>query len=668
MSIKNFFPNKQILYFAGWFITGLSFFELFRLLFLIGHHVAARGIPTGTLVTSFVVGARFDINILCILLSPFCLIALILQLMFPAGRRWKVLLSRLLTGIFAASFLIFFVDFEFFDTFHGRLNAYVTEYTDSLRVSLGMVWQSYPVVRYLIFFGVLAILAFRLVRRFERRFLLTDDTRRPFNRLAYLLPAAFLLFLGIRGRVEEKSTLNWGLAFFSNYAFANQLALNPVYTLGMDYFTDHNDRVRSGGKIHFFTDSAALNNVKSVLGVPAGSTPPLARTAASSVTAPEARKPRNVVIIAIESFGASYVGALGGNPDLTPNFNRLSRNGFLFTDIYSGGFHTFMAVFSIACSMPNLTYGSILKDAMGQQEFSGIGSLLRRRGYATYFFVPHDPAFDNMYGFMRQNGFDRIVGLDDYDNSPKLSTLGVADHTMFEKAVDLLSQQNEKPFLAMLLTSTNHVPYIVPDVDFGRLPGESREVRKLNTFKYSDWALGRFFSLAERKPWFKNTVFVVTADHGFPHNPRYDFDLSLVHVPLWIWMPGVEGFPSKRIDRTGSHIDIMPTVMGLCGFSYVNNTFGKDLLDTAAVPAPFAFFLEEETTCLIKDRYFLVDRLNAGRHLYDLRAPGSVDLVTVEPERVAAMTGLSHSILQSSYYLYRNRLCGLPEITAANRK
>jgi phosphoglycerol transferase MdoB-like AlkP superfamily enzyme len=302
---------------------------------------------------------------------------------------------------------------------------------------------------------------------------------------------------------------------------------------------------------------------------------------------------------------------------------------------------------------PSLPGGSVMKLYTSENSFWGLPSILREHDYQTLFFCTHDPQFDNMQGFLMSNGMMRLYSLFDYASDEKLSTLGVPDHVMFDHAVEFIKKNRSgKRFFATLLTASNHGPWKFPDVPFERVPASSERADQLNTFKYSDWALGHFVRKIENDPAFAHTLIVVTADNGTLVNPVHDPDLSQYEIPILIYDTDHQIGAGLRIDRLGSQADVLATVMGLLQLSYDNQSFGSDLLDTLAVDAhsaDFALMSEGYTVGYLENGYYLISRLDGESSLYSL-ATDSVDLADSLRALTTDFDRKALSLFQTAYY------------------
>lgn len=640
--MKNYLPQKEVMYFISFYFTGIIFFEFFRAMFLLNNFHSADGVPVCVLLQSFFVGWRFDTVITCYIITPFFLLGNLPLLEPVRFRTFRSILFILTTAVFGFAYFLCLADIEFFKEFNCRLNYYAFAWVDTPGFIIRMIWEMYPVIRYLVLFAVIMVvftlLNYKILKKVERL------KYRPVIvlRILYFFIFGFLIFLGIRGRIQHKSPIRWGNAYFSNYNFANQMALNPVFTFGNAIIENIESQKESAHLSNFYSISDASRHTEKLL------KQPLVRNMVFSEKNPVKY---NVVLVLMENFASSFIGAQRAEIDLTPNFNKLCEKGVLFVNFFSNGLHTYTGLFSSITGLPNPPGKSIMKRTMGQQKFSGLGTILKNEGYETLFFCTHDPVFDNMAGFLKNNGFDRIIAEADYDKKFVLSTLGVSDHIMFERAVNELSGITNKPFFALILTASNHGPWILPNVDFDRVNPNLQEAEKYNAFKYSDWALNRFIELSRKLDYFKKTIFVITADHGSLYKPKYDLDISGFHIPLLIYAPYIIGDKSRRIHTFGGQTDIPSTIMGMLKMDYKNRTLGRDIL-TLKETDGFAQFREGLLSGFINNKFYLIDRLKASASLYEYKSDNPTqDLSLLKKEVLQKMQTDLRAYIQTGEYI-----------------
>ena len=296
----------------------------------------------------------------------------------------------------------------------------------------------------------------------------------------------------------------------------------------------------------------------------------------------------NVIQITIESLSAEYVGCYGSPEyqpkNLTPNLDRLSRESLWFSRCYAGGTRTVRGMEALSLSIPPIPGQSVLRRA-GCENLTTLGSVLQAKGYETAFLYGGDGFFDNMNYFFEANGYD-IVDLPRQLGRGKQPTFanawGACDEDAFAWSLEEADRAHAagKPFHHFVMTTSNHRPYTWPagKIDAG-LVGREGGVA------YTDYAIGAFLKAAQTKPWFKDTVFVIVADHCASVAGKRELEVRKYEIPLFIWSPG--NLAPRKFDTMMSQIDVAPTVLGLLGVDYLSRFVGADALAPSYRPRAF---------------------------------------------------------------------------------
>ncbi|MCK4951304.1 MAG: LTA synthase family protein, partial [Gammaproteobacteria bacterium] len=269
---------------------------------------------------------------------------------------------------------------------------------------------------------------------------------------------------------------------------------------------------------------------------------------------------------------AEYVGSLGGLP-LTPNIDRLSKEGLFFTNLYSTGTRTVRGIEAITSGFLPTPGRSVVKLGLSQHGFFTIAGLLKQHGYTSDFIYGGESHFDNMRSFFLGNGFDRVIDEPSFENPVFLGNWGVSDEDLVIKANEIFKAHGNRPFFGLMLSTTNHVPFEFPE---GRIELYDQPANTVhNAMKFADYAIGKFFELARQEDYFNNTIFVVIADH----NTRvYGADLVPIQkfrIPGLIIGPDVK---PQRYERLASQIDLLPTLLDLMGLETEHPMIGHNLL------------------------------------------------------------------------------------------
>jgi phosphoglycerol transferase MdoB-like AlkP superfamily enzyme len=227
--------------------------------------------------------------------------------------------------------------------------------------------------------------------------------------------------------------------------------------------------------------------------------------------------------------------------------------------------------------------------------------------------------------------------------------MGVPDEFMFRFSIPVINKMwgNSKPFFVTLMTNSDHEPYILPD-GVGFIP-RNKEMNKQMT-EFADWSLSRFMQYASAQPWYNQTVFAFVADHGCLIGSNiYDISLPYHHIPFMIYTPGIE---PKIFDKLGTQVDVPATLTSLLGISFVNNTFGIDLLNDERQAVVFS---SDNTLACMNDSLLYIYNRELPDRLYYYRKKDVKDYSQAYPEIAEQLKKNAFSWLQTSQWMIENR-------------
>lgn len=564
-----------LLYWASVWALIMLFFSLFRvgeyaiLHEMIGSATGAEAAPSH--LEAFGVGLQFDNTIACYIMA-LPLLALLI------GSLCRCRSQRLLQGVSlwagilgSIAFMASAANIPYFRNFVKNINAGVLEWLDDADTAVGMALEDRSLVVYvLLFVGVVVVYVY-LLRRLRLYFSMKLAESRAVRRhwgkeLSVSVVGLGLCVLGMRGSLGQLP-INASAAYYCNDAFLNQLGINPTFNFMYSLKERYSKKYKTLG---LMPNDEALAIARRELGVSGDYDPahPLRRYVSNE---PKGYKP-NVVLIFMETMSANYMQYGGQKKRLTPVLDSLCHVSLMYDHFYSSGIHTNQGITSVLFSFPALMQRNMMK-TIEPKRIGGLPEVLEKEGYKNLMFIPHDSHYDNINGFVRNNGMHDIYDRYDYPAEARVNNFGVSDHFLFDFSLPVLRKEAEsgRPFFASILTVSNHMPFVVPD----SFETEWTDMKD-KIVAWCDWCIGDFLRKAQAEPWYENTIFVLVADHGGKVG-EVDAELpqSFNHIPLLILGKGV---PHGIDHRLGMQVDIMPTLLDLMGVSYTYDGFGKNLL------------------------------------------------------------------------------------------
>ncbi|HDL4297092.1 TPA: LTA synthase family protein, partial [Mannheimia haemolytica] len=365
-------------------------------------------------------------------------------------------------------------------------------------------------------------------------------------------------------------------------------------------------------------------------------------------------KPKNIVIILEESLGAQFVGSLGGK-NLTPNLDKLSEQGWYFTNLYATGTRSVRGIEAVTAGFTPTPARSVVKLTKSQTNFFSIAELLKRQGYHTSFIYGGEKHFDNMASFFYGNGFQQIIDEKDYKNPKFTATWGVSDEDLFDKANETFNQLHKsgKPFFSLVFSSSNHDPFEFPDgkIELYEQPKQTRH----NAAKYADYAIGHFFELAKKSEYWQDTVFLVIADHDSRAVGEHLVPIQHFHIPALLLGEHIQ---PRTDNRLVSQLDMPTTLLSVAGISGQYPMIGYDL--TQDIDPNRAFMQYDATQAMMRGNDVVVMRPNLPIEGFSYDK-ANYKLTPKEQPESFKKEALAHALLGS--YLYKNQLYKLPEET-----
>lgn len=607
--------KKRIAYISLYFFTVLLIFILQKPLFMLYNGSIEKGFGFADYMQVMVHGASLDAATAGYLTAfPFLLV--LISIWFR-----KFPLKKILYGyyILAAALIsiIFVVDMALYTFWGFKLDASVFLYIDSPKEALASVSVGFILLRVLAILLLIALNSWVLLKITPS---VLTATRKRIAGTAGMLLLGGVLFIIIRGGVTE-STSNIGQVYFSNEPFLNHSAVNPDFSL-----------LSSMGKSQDFASEFNFFDEEKRAALFDGLYP---TTDGDSIIQVLNTKRPNILIILMEGFGGAFVEPLGGLPDVTPHFNRLSKEGIFFTNCYANSFRTDRGTVCTFSGYLGLPTASVMKIPAKSRTLPAIAEGLSKAGYKTDFLYGGDINFTNMKSYLLSTGYQRLTANTDFSLAEQTSNAwGVNDDITFEYLYNQLRNRKEEgPWHTAFLTLSSHEPFEVP---YHRL-----EDKIPNAFAYTDECLGKFIDRLKQTPVWKDLLVICLPDHGF-YYPREGSNAMprFYHIPL-LWLGGAVKQP-MQVDKIMNQTDLAATLLGQLGLEHTAFTFSRNVLGSD-YKYPFAFYSFNNGFSFRDSTGVTVFDNNSGSILFD------------EPEADESRLDKGKAILQTVYDDLGNR-------------
>lgn len=607
--------KKRIAYISLYFFTVLLIFILQKPLFMLYNGSIEKGFGFADYMQVMIHGASLDAATAGYLTAfPFLLV--LISIWFR-----KFPLKKILYGyyILAAALIsiIFVVDMALYTFWGFKLDASVFLYIDSPKEALASVSVGFILLRVLAILLLIALNSWVLLKITPS---VLTATRKRIAGTAGMLLLGGVLFIIIRGGVTE-STSNIGQVYFSNEPFLNHSAVNPDFSL-----------LSSMGKSQDFASEFNFFDEEKRAALFDGLYP---TTDGDSIIQVLNTKRPNILIILMEGFGGAFVEPLGGLPDVTPHFNRLSKEGVFFTNCYANSFRTDRGTVCTFSGYLGLPTASVMKIPAKSRTLPAIAEGLSKVGYKTDFLYGGDINFTNMKSYLLSTGYQRLTANTDFSLAEQTSNAwGVNDDITFEYLYNQLRNRKEEgPWHTAFLTLSSHEPFEVP---YHRL-----EDKIPNAFAYTDECLGKFIDRLKQTPAWKDLLVICLPDHGF-YYPREGSNAMprFYHIPL-LWLGGAVKQP-MQVDKIMNQTDLAATLLGQLGLEHTAFMFSRNVLGSD-YKYPFAFYSFNNGFSFRDSTGVTVFDNNSGSILFD------------EPEADESRLDKGKAILQTVYDDLGNR-------------
>jgi phosphoglycerol transferase MdoB-like AlkP superfamily enzyme len=504
-------------------------------------------------------------------------------------RRWaNSLVNKGLTYVWLflillISFFSFFSELTFWQEFESRFNFIAVDYLVYTTEVINNIIESYPLP--LLIAGILLLVAlviwfFAKKKVFQHTFQSVMPFRQRIVISGVLLVMTIVYPLALSNSFAESSTNR----------YQNELSKAGIYSI---FAAFKNNELNYKDFYALLPDDKAFALMRKELQDQYSTFTDGGHSIKRTVKSDQPTYQPNVIMITVESLSADFLGHFGNTQNLTPVMDSLAANNLVFNNMYATGTRTVRGMEALTLSIPP-TPGSSIVRRPKNENLATVGYIFQKAGYTRTFYYGGDGYFDNMNEYFGSNGFDitdRGRNLNVGESYQTKRTIisdqqvtfenawGICDGDLFDAVIRGADKNylDGKPFYNFVMTTSNHRPFTFPEGKIDAKPGNREAV-----VRYVDYAIGDFLKKMQTKPWFKNTVVIIVADHCASSAGKNEIDINKYHIPCIVLNLPVKG--KQAIDQLCSQIDLYPTLFGLLGWNYESNLYGQNVLESSYQP------------------------------------------------------------------------------------
>ena len=537
--------RQRALYLLRFYLATLLFFVVGKVGFMLYHH-GGHDFSLADMMQVIGHGLSLDLSTsFYIFILPFLLTIISLWVRVP---RWVYRVYYVIAAVLLA--LAFVADTSLYEFWLFKLDASCLQYLETPTEAMASVSVWYVLLRILSFL----LIAFLIYWVYD---LLTAPfspltTKNSLIGTVIALLFIPLMIIGIRGGLDE-STTNIGQVYFSQNQFLNHSAVNPFFS----FFASFEKTASNNVTYHFMEDEECEKIVSE-----------LYNTQSMGIDTLLSSRQPNIIVILLESCGGQFT-EISGRTDITPNLNRLAKEGIYFTNCYGNSWRTDRGTLCTWSGYPSFPTMSVMKIPSKSRTMPNIARTLQEeRGYHTHYLYGGDINFTNMRSYLVSGGFSNLTWKEDYtSDEQKSAKWGVRDDITFETLYQLTTTMPQ-PYLIGYSTLSSHSPWDVPIHHF--------DDEVLNAFYYLDQCVGNFIERLRKSPAWDNTLVVMLPDHGIFYQDIDESNPLLNHIPM-IWVGGVVKEP-RRVEQICNQTDLPATLLGQLGLNHDAYTFSRDVL------------------------------------------------------------------------------------------
>ncbi len=573
-----FFTLKQLIF---W----LVYFLILQGVFLLFFNNELKDVSLSHTLLSFKSGFWLNLSA-----AAYCTIPLVIAVFIAGLRKSKGQKTLLVitTVLLFCCFLINTTDMALYHNWGTRINGkalWYLQFPGTVSTSAGSLGH----IKFVITVLVISIAAWFLYKKYL--FKIPEFKKQHLQLSLTFLLITGLLFVTLRGGISGRP-ISKGESYYSKYPVLNYAAINGFWN-----FFDIISHYKSQGNPYHFYSQTELNNLEKHLANQNSGTD-------SKLT--DLEKP-NILFVFLESWGADVVGCLGGQPNVTPGFDLLAKDGLLFTNFYSTGFRTEQGLMAVFSGFPAQAQTYPMMDMERFENYPNLISQLSNQGYYTSYFTGGNPRFANTDMFLQSAGIDKI-NKELLAKAKRKSAWGAMDEETFDWVLGSLNSQ-PKPFFSSMVTLTSHEWFEAPVKKIFSEKDFVAEKYK-NTVHYTDSCLHDFIGKAKKQKWYNNTLIVIMADHACSYPlARSINEPGRYHIPMLITGGALKKeFIGTINSNFGGHLNIPAMICDELNIQ--KNKFKLSFNFLSANTAAFAYYTYDHGVGVLAKKDLVVYDMN----------------------------------------------------------
>jgi len=646
-------------------------FTIFRVAFFIAFKDYGTDYTSSDVFYSFWLGFRFDLQLALIANLPIFLFGGIKYIGLFKSRFGKYFWISYIFVVNTAFLLIYIIDFPYFDFFKKMVDSSIIRYFYDIGEAFKMVSEGYPLIPTFLAAILFLVIVFVLITRLVNSIDISNKGARYKGKAKAVLYSLFFVLYVFGGYGKfEWYPWRWSEAFHSSNSFISYLGSNPV-TYFANTLKNKGVKYDLNATKHYYPAMASFLEVKHL----DENNLSLLRVVTPQHAPEYTFNQPNIVLVLGESTSYARTN-LSGNPlNPTPFLKEMSDNGLSYSRFYTPHAGTARSVWTAMTGLPDVEpMKTSSRNPMAVQNHMILNAL---KDYEKHYFIGGSLSWGNVRGVIGNVDGLHTYEEQDYPNSPHNDVWGISDIHLANEAHAVFKKQT-KPFFAFVQFAGNHSPNTIPDENYGfeRATNISQEdllkysfdgkLDEFNGQRFMDHSLKHLISIAKEEAYFKNTIFIFIGDHGLNrrgehmHEAEQTYRTHTLHTPLIIYAP--ELIEPKQFDYPVSEVDMMATIAGLTGQTYVNTAMGRDILEKDfETKKHYAFYIQHENNPLLslmsKEYIFRVRANGQQKGLYRyFYGTKDENLIEEYPVLAKEMEEVCRGIFESTRYIrFHNR-------------